>query len=136
MDKNRKIARFLPFILMTIGLALLLLSFFGCSATVESAEEPRGNHEKTVRLYIDDSKSLYRFIEGKVTVEFSTGEVFSAVVAANRVNQKYVNYDATVVAAKIEDAKYANGTPRAFGIGCICFGVFWLINNKLLQKSK
>ena len=131
MDKNRKIARFLPFILMTIGLALLLLSFFGCSATVETAEEPRGNHEKTVRLYIDDSKSLYRFIEGKVTVEFSTGEVFSAVVAANRVNQKYVNYDATVVAAK-----YANGTPRAFGIGCICFGVFWLINNKLLQKSK
>ena len=71
-----------------------------------------------------------------MTVEFSTGEVFSAVVAANRVNQKYVNYDATVVAARIEDAKYANGTPRAFGIGCICFGVFWLINNKLLQKSK
>lgn len=135
MDKNRKIARFLPFILMTIGLALLLLSFFGCSATVETAEEPRGNHEKTVRLYIDDSKSLYRFIEGKVTVEFSTGEVFSAVVAANRVNQKYVNYDATVVAAKIEDAKYANGTPWTLGLGCMGSGVSLLLN-KLLQKSK
>ena len=136
MDKNRKIVRFLPFILMTIGLALILLSFFGCSATVETAEEPRGNNEKTVRLYIDDSKSLYRFIEGKVTVEFSTGEVYSAVVAANRVNQKYVNYDATVVASKIEDAKYANGTPRTFGIGCICFGVFVLLNTKCLQKSE
>lgn len=136
MDKNRKIVRFLPFILMTIGLALLLLSFFGCSATVETAEEPRSNHEKTVRLYIDDSKSLYRFIEGRVTVEFSTGEVFSAVVAANRVNQKYVDYETTVVSSKIEDAKYANGTPRTLGICCICFGIYFWLNNKRLQKSE
>ena len=49
---------------------------------------------------------------------------------------KVEDLDCAHCAAKIEDAKYANGTPRAFGIGCICFGVFCLINNKLLQKSK
>ena len=137
MKNNRKPGYYIFFaIMIALGIAMLIIANVGCSASVECAEEPQPNREKTVRLYIDDSTGLFSFISGTVTAEFSDGTVlYDIPIAANRINQKYLPEDAEFRGARIENAKYDNGALIATGICFICFGGI-LIVSRLVNRSK
>ena len=134
--KKKRIYYIFFAIMIVIGIVMLIIGNIGCSASVECSEEPQANGEKTVRLYIDDSSSLFAFISGDVTAEFSDGTILDDIhVAANRVNQKYLPDDAELVSASIKNAKYDNGAIIATGICFICFGGI-LIVAQLVSNSK
>ncbi len=134
--KKKRIYSIIFAIMIVIGIVMLIIGNIGCSASVECSEEPQSRGEKTVRLYIDDSSSLFAFISGDVTAEFSDGTVLNNIhVAANRVNQKYLSDNAKLVSASIKNAKYNNGAIIATGICFICFGSI-LIVAQLVSNSK
>ena len=134
--KKKRISYVFFAIMIAIGIILLIIGNVGCSASVQCSEDQQERGEKTVRLYIDDSSSLFAFISGDVTAEFSDGTVLNDItVAASRVNQKYLSDDAELVSASIENAKYDNGAIIATGICFICFGGI-LIAAQLLSNSK
>lgn len=138
MSKGAKTFRYILLVLVIVaGIVLLAIADSGCKATVQCSMGTVDEWgTRSASLYIDDTGSMFAFISGDVTAEFSDGTTWETFVSASRSNQTFVDKDARFLYATLENAKYDNGAMRTAGICLICLGGLLLLLQIVSDRKK